>query len=363
MRRSASRRVHWRDAMLLLAGAAAGVLLLAKSREAAEGVRDGIGICLNQAVPSLFLFLVLAEWLRLSGAAGALAKPFGLLAKLLGIPRQGVPVFLLSLIGGYPVGPRMLGEMARKGEISPKTAGKLLCCTVNASPAFLIAGVAVPCFGSVKIGAVMFLCQALSALLTGMLARLFWGGSREEGAAREEERLPPGDAFVGAVTGGGKSMLTICAFVIVFTVLIRAAESLPGLAGWTGLLEVTAGCAGLPGGPFWETLVLATVYTSFGGLCVWMQAAAMLRGSGVGMGKFILMRGIHVFLSLFLTIFCAKRMALPEAVFSSFSEAAPAAGGSTGGAAVLLILICLMLLLCGGKCAKMERVKSDKGET
>ncbi len=345
------------------AGLAAGFLLLAKSREAAEGVRDGIHLCLEQAIPALFLFLVLAEWVRLSGAAAVLARPFGFLAKMLGVPRQGVPVFLLSLTGGYPVGPRMLGEMVKRGELSKKAAEKLLCCTVNCSPAFLIAGVALPCFGSVKIGAAMALCQAVSSLLTGVLARVLWGGAgRETDSGRRQDALPPGDALVMAVTDGGRSMLAICGFVTVFTVIIRAAEALPGAAGWVGLLEVTAGCAELPGGSFWEMLVLATVYTAFGGLCVWMQAAAFLRGSGVRMGKFCLLRGVHVFCSLFLTIFCVKRMELPAAVFSSFSKAAPAAGGATAGAAVLLVLICLMLLLCSGKCGKIK-ASEHKGET
>lgn len=348
-------RARTREVLLTAGCGAAGMLILAKSGAAADGVREGIRLCLEQAIPALFLFLVFADFLTLTGVAEIVAKPFGFLVRLFGIPRRGVAVFLLSLVGGYPVGPKMLGKMVRDGKLSPQTAEKMLCYTVNASPAFLIAGTALPCFGSVKVGAVMLGCQTASAILVGILARLLWGGCRETTDAQSSpQRIPVGDALVGAVSGGGRSMLAICGFILVFSVLVRAAESLPALAGWAGFLEITVGCSRLPGGSFWEMLILATAYTASGGVCVWMQAAAMLRGSGVRMRKFLLMRGVHLFLSLFLTIFFAKRLALPLEVFSTFSEALPMRGGATAGASVLLVIVCLMLLLCGGKCGKIK---------
>ncbi|MGI5894474.1 MAG: hypothetical protein ACOX6P_07755 [Candidatus Merdivicinus sp.] len=340
-------RAGMREMLLLTAGVGMGVLLLKRSGEAAEGVRQGISVCLEHAIPALFLFMIFADYLTLSGTLELIARPLGFLARILGIPKKGVPVFLLSLVGGYPVGPKILGKMVKKGELSVVTAEKMLCYTVNGSPAFLLAGVAIPCFANTQIGLILAGSQMLSAFLVGILVRILWGSSRSEKqqSLPTEPPLPAGDAFVRAVTEGGQSMLMVCGYVIVFSVLAHGLDFIPGASVWCGFLEVTVGCARLPGGNFWEMIVLGAGYTAFGGICVWMQAASMLRGTGVRMRKFFLMRGVHIFFSLLFSIFFVKRMKLPAEVFSTFSHAIPERGGATAGAAVLLVLICLLVLI------------------
>lgn len=329
-----------------------GLLLLARGGEAAEGVREGLVLCARSVIPSLFLFLAFSDFLSLTRAGELLSRPFGFLAPLLGIPKGAVPAFLLSLVGGYPVGARMIARMVREGTLSPQTGEKLLCSCVNCSPAFLIVGAALPCFGSAKVGAVMYACQVLAALLTGLLARLLYGPGTEKGAAPpKRETLPLSQGFVEAVTGASRGILLICGFVLVFSAVSHGLAFLPYGEDWTGLLEVTVGCGRLPGRDFWEMLILATVYTAFGGVCVWMQAACFLRGTGVRMRKFVLLRGVHVLFSLLATILAAKQLRLSSQVFSTFSAALPRQGGATGWASGLLILLCLMLLLCGRRCA------------
>ena len=251
----------------------------------------------------------------------------------------------------------MLARMVKAGQISAKTAEKLLCCCVNGSPAFLIVGVAIPCFGSVKVGGVMYGSQVLAALLTGILARVLYGPGETSGNPEKREFLPLTQGFVEAVTGASRSILLICGFVLVFSAVSHGLSFLPCGQEWAGLLEVTVGCGNLPGRGFWEMLILGTVYTAFGGICVWMQISCFLRGTGIRMRKFILFRGIYVFFSLLFTILFAKQLRLPAEVFSTFSKALPDRGGATYGAAVLLILLCLMLLLCGRRCAIIKPKK------
>ena len=333
-----------------------GLLLLTRGKEAALGVREGLVLCAQSVIPSLFLFLAFSDFLSLTRAGELLAKPFFFLGQLFGAPSCAASVFLLSLVGGYPVGARMLARFAEAGQISPKTAEKLLCCCVNASPAFLIVGVAVPCFGSAKVGGVMYGSQVLAAILTGILARLLYGPGEEAGrVSPKREFLPITQGFVEAVTNASRGILLICGFVLVFSAVSHGLSFLPYGEDWAGLLEVTIGCAGLPGRGFWEMLVLGTVYTAFGGVCVWMQISCFLRGTGIRMRKFILLRGIYVFFSLLFTILGAKQPRLPEEVFSTFSKALPMRGGATVGAAALLILLCLMLLLCGRSCGIIKK--------
>ena len=327
----------------------AGAAILLRGGEVARGIREGISLCLTSVIPSLFLVMVFADFLALTDAGKALFRPLYFLKGVFGVPGDAVPAILLSLIGGYPVGARMLARLVRDGRISPRTAERLLCCCVNCSPAFLIVGVALPCFGSVEIGAVMYGCQAASALLTGLLARLLWGKEppfSASGTGREKVSQGLTQGFVSAVAEAGKGMGVICCFVLVFSVVCHGMAFLPGGEIWAGLLEVTVGCARLPGMPGMEMLVLGTVYTSLGGVCVWMQAACFLRGTGVRMRKFIFLRGVTAAVSLLLTVFCVKKLELPLPAFATSSAAVPAAGAATVGASGILVVLCLMLLLC-----------------
>lgn len=65
-------------------------------------------------------------------------------------------MILLSLIGGYPVGAKMLAAKSAAGAAGSRTAERLLCFCVNCSPAFLIAGVGIPYFHSVEVGCVLW---------------------------------------------------------------------------------------------------------------------------------------------------------------------------------------------------------------
>lgn len=323
-----------------------GAAILFYGAEAAEGIRQGIRLCLSSVIPSLYLFLVFADFLALTDGGTILFRPFGLLGGLFGVPKGTVPVILLSLIGGYPVGAKMLAQKVRRGQLDPRTAERLLCFCVNCSPAFLIAGVGIPYFHSVEVGCVLWGSQAAAVVVTGLLVRCFWGC----GDSDSEEEAPEGkvdylQGFVSAVTEAGKSILVICGFVLVFSVIVGVVKQLPGGETWAGLLEVTVGCAGLAGRRGMEKLILAVVYTSFGGVCVWMQAACFLRGTGVRMRKFVFLRGVYVLVSLGLTLLLVRQLRLSAEVFATTGQPLPRTGGATLGASVLLIVLCLMLLL------------------
>ena len=104
-----------------------GAAILFYGAEAAEGIRQGIRLCLSSVIPSLYLFLVFADFLALTDGGTILFRPFGLLGGLFGVPKGAVPVILLSLIGGYPVGAKMLAQKVRRGQLNPRTAERLLC--------------------------------------------------------------------------------------------------------------------------------------------------------------------------------------------------------------------------------------------
>ena len=111
-------------------------LLLARSAEAAQAVRDGLSLCAGSVIPALFPFLAVSGLLTAldAGASPAL----GPLARLLGCSQAGARAFLLGLTGSYPVGARTVAQLYRRGGISRREAGRLLMFSNNCGPAFIL---------------------------------------------------------------------------------------------------------------------------------------------------------------------------------------------------------------------------------
>lgn len=155
-------------------------LLLARSAEAAQAVRDGLALCAGSVIPALFPFLAVSGLLTAldAGASPAL----GPLARLLGCSRAGARAFLLGLTGSYPVGARTVAQLYRRGGISRREACRLLLFSNNCGPAFILGVAGLGCFGSLRAGVLLWGVHILAALVIALaLPRqaaglLGWGG-------------------------------------------------------------------------------------------------------------------------------------------------------------------------------------------
>ena len=273
---------------------ALALLLLTCGDTAAQGVRDGISLCLASVIPALFPFFVAAQLLTSLGAAEALGRTAGsLFRRLFGIDGAGAAAFLLGLIGGYPVGAKATGSLVRQGLLSPEDGARLLTFCNNAGPAFILGIAGRGVFHSPRAGAWLYLLHAASATAVGLL--LCRAGRTKPPAVPRTvppvpAKKPPASlaaAFIEAVQSGVRAMAGVCGFVIFFLVLLRLAEgalgSLPPLAA--GLLELTNGILRLT--PDRRGFITAAGLLGWGGLSVHGQTAAVLGGSGISLRRYL----------------------------------------------------------------------------
>ena len=279
------------------AAACSGVLallLLTCGNTAAQGVRDGISLCLASVIPALFPFFVAAQLLTALGAAEVLGRAAGpLFRRLFGIDGAGAAAFLLGLIGGYPVGAKAAGGLVRQGFLSPEDGARLLTFCNNAGPAFILGIVGNGVFHSSRAGVWLYLLHAASATAVGLLLCRA-GGRKPPAVPRTAPAVPVkkptaslAAAFIEAVQSGVRAMAGVCGFVIFFLVLLRLAEgalgSLPPLAA--GLLELTNGILRLT--PDRRGFITAAGLLGWGGLSVHGQTAAVLGGSGISLRRYL----------------------------------------------------------------------------
>src|SRR5699024_5658210 len=182
-------------------------------------VREGLALCYQTVIPSLFPFfaavglltrLGLARWLQ------GLCRPFmGPMFRLRGT--CAMPL-LAGLLGGYPSGAQTTAELWRQGQLSRREAELLLGFANNCGPAFLLGVIGAGVLGSSRAGVWLLVVHIAAALVTGMvLCRLIPGREAPPSlptAGTQEGSLPR--AVTASVAGALTSTLSICAYVTLF---------------------------------------------------------------------------------------------------------------------------------------------------
>lgn len=260
-----------------VAGAAAfalfAALLLCFPAPAGEGVKNGLAVCATVVIPALFPFTVAAVFLQKSGVLlFGPKKPQKGLQLALGLNGQESAVFLLSLLGGYPIGARLLGQACKNGQLSRREALRLLAFCVNAGPTFYLAVLGRALFGNPATGLCLLCCNAASCIAVAELSRVFCKVN-PEAAPPPQKPAPLTDSFVESVTDAAWTMLSLSAWVVLFACFGSLLKALlPAGFGQScalAALEVTGGCLALK--QWGCSPVIIAFFTAFGGLSVLFQ--------------------------------------------------------------------------------------------
>ena len=261
--------------------------LILDASSALCGASEGIDLCIRTVIPSMFPFLVLSIFL--TGQMFSLRlrwlRPLG---RLLHLPENAEVIFLVGLLGGYPMGAQCIRQAYDTGGLSRPDAQRMLCFCSNAGPAFLF-GIGARLLGNVRLCWMVWAVHILSAILIGMFVP---AGKSRPVTTQEGPNL----SLTDAVRRAAGVMAVICSWIVLFRILLSFLEKwiyplIPGPASiaLSGLLELTNGCAALMQlqSPEYR-IVLFSAILGFGGLCVGLQTGAVLAGSGLQMGPYFL---------------------------------------------------------------------------
>lgn len=261
---------------------AIGMLVLTlDSKTAIEGASEGIKLCTNSVIPSLFPFVVLSIILTgaMSNSHFRFLIPIGKLCKM---APNTVPLLLIGLLGGYPTGAQAVAEAYRNRSISSSTAHRLLGFCSNAGPAFLF-GITGCLFTQRMTPWLLWAIHILSALAVGAILP-----ADHIGTSDMLETKPA--TLQQALKKALHVMANICGWIILFRVVIAFLRKwflwlIPETTAVMilGILELTNGIFELKDIES-EALrfVISSVILSFGGICVAMQTRSVTDGLGTG---------------------------------------------------------------------------------
>ena len=233
-----------------------------------NGAAAGIILCTRVVIPSLFPFTVCILFIQKSSIMESFNFLSPITHNLFGIPAPLFMVMLFSMVGGYPIGAKLLNDLVKTGSLNPKDASKMLDFCVNAGPAFIVSAIGAGILGSKFAGYILLICQILSTFIICGLKRLL-GKEKIKYVVQSRVALNPGDNFVLSTTEAATAVGKICAFVVLFSAIcgfvFKAFKTQKVLHFLGLLLEVTNACTKT------RSIYLLAFLLGFGGFCVWLQ--------------------------------------------------------------------------------------------
>ncbi|MBQ7453397.1 MAG: hypothetical protein IJS68_03975 [Clostridia bacterium] len=300
------------------------LLLITNPQKYTSSVISGFLLFANCVFPGLFPFLILTKILTDLKVANRLsARLQNPMQKVFKIPGIACYIFLMAALCGYPIGAKITADLEQNGIINKSQTMKVLSLCAVSGPMFTIGAIGSAMFGSVKIGAIIYLAHILSSLLFGFIyCNLKSKDFSQNPPQQTTNYIVNYDTLLSnSVYGAISSILIVGGYITIFFMLIEmvsATHILFPLEAFFkaifgilkinqnlaqpfchGLLEITRGIneiSKFSTTPI--TISLSAGLVSFSGLSIILQSLAFAGKSGLKFGGFILQKFFNAIITI-----------------------------------------------------------------
>ena len=290
------------------------IFMLFFPQNSKDGAIDGIKLCVNVIIPSLFPFTFCVLFI----------KNFNLLEKLyflekitlflFGLSSEEFSIMILSFIGGYPTGAKLIDDYQNENSVPQIKCNLMLCYCINAGPAFIVMAVGVGILNSKKLGWLLLLAHIIASLILAVVLRPLSKKQAVE-TKHKNTNINIHKNFVLSVKSAASSTFSVCIYIILFAVIKVFFEHinlyLPFLKSITCLFEVTT--AVLESNNLYHIAFLL----GFSGICVWCQILGLVKNFNINLPYFITARVIHGILSAFIMFLLLRIFKISIPTFSN----------------------------------------------
>jgi len=301
--------------------------------------QKGIAIFVGSVMPALLPFFIFSNFLASLGVTSVFSP--------------SVFAFCMSIMSGYPMGAKVIGDYYKKGIVGEKEALRLLSFCSTTGPAFLIGTVGYTMLGSKAAGIILAVSHYGGSIVNGVVCaaaiRIYYRfycdsrncrdirglrnirNSRNSRDSRDSQIDIRTDVyrqnsvfniFTDSILSAMRSMGIIFAYIVIFMFvtdlidflgIINFIKSDDAKAVIKGIIEMTVGASsisgiGNAGGDYGvimsieEKIVALAGIISFGGLSVAGQSMSMLAGTGISLWQYIIIKLGHALWAMFIAI-------------------------------------------------------------
>lgn len=282
------------------------LLMIANSSLAVGSAKKAIGIWAADIVPAMLPFFICVNYLSVSGIISYLP--------------QNIFPFVMSILSGYPMGAKIVGDMLRSGRIDLREAKRLAGFCSTSGPVFIIGAVGTGMLGSQKAGMVVALAHYAGAVCNAVLYTAVFRRASVIQPKKMHRLSSSGQGeFAEAVASSFKSLGIILVYIIIFMFagdlfdeagLFDLFKSPEASCAARGFLEMTVGCSYITASGMGElqACAVASAIISWGGLSVIGQSASMLAGTGIKAGYIVMTKATHSLFAGIIALFIGMLM-------------------------------------------------------
>lgn len=308
------KKVNIKKLLFLLLICLFAALLILKPEICKQGVATAVILCGRVLIPSLFPFSVCVLFIMKSGALSKLKFLSPVTERLFGLPSDLFVIMLLSMLGGYPIGAKLINEAIENGRLTPEKGGKMLNYCTNAGPAFIVAAVGSGILNSKSLGYILLFSHLAASFIICIFYR-FFSGKAFYSSNSKAQKISVADNFVLSASDGAGVTINICGFVILFSAINSYIEyysyKFPFLKPVLYLTEVTTAVTKT------KNIYLISFLLGFAGLCIWCQVLAVGKKIKINLFSFAVSRALHGALSSWLTALILKLFDITLPTFSN----------------------------------------------
>ena len=354
---------------------------------------SGLEIFLKSVFPALLPFFIVSDLmidLGIIDFAAELLNP--LMRPLFRCSGKSSFIWIMSAASGYPSGARMVGSLIRENKLDVDEGQRILSFCSTSGPLFMVGAVAVGMLGTVEGGRVILISHYLAAIVLGIIFRFYRSNrlSRRTDKvslrkaldvfrkAVSKQKKPFGELMGKAVNNSVSVLLVVGGYIMLFSVVIKLMLNtglighissfastilkgidvdpvlLSGILG--GMLEITTGSKIISQAAVSMQLKIVAVSFIIGwsGMSINAQAAALLAGSGIKIGLYMLTKLLHGLLAALIS-YPMTLWLYPEAA-QAFNPVVPALPGWRASLVYSLYMSLLSLMIVFGLSASVYAI-------
>ncbi|MDE6020655.1 MAG: hypothetical protein K2H01_06645 [Ruminococcus sp.] len=313
-----------------------------------KGIHSAVMVCLETMIPSLYAMMILSELFISCGFHRKLGRFFNFPARcFFKSTGQILVIFLFSQAAGYPIGARMLENIREDSKLTKKQASILSGVCFGGGPAFIAA-----LFAEKKEdAAAVFFAGLISNFIVFIIISRFIHIENDAGIHNLSIEGSFAEIITNSAVKSGKALLKICAMIIMFGGIFGLLK-MPFLMNlldckYSGIILSIFEISNISNLFPYSRAMLPYIGASlsFGGICVFMQLAAITKGK-INIGYIFFIRIITAIITgallYFREIFIPPKTEIVSAVFTaenmSIDRYAPLPS-------ILLLVMTIMLLI------------------
>lgn len=253
------------------------------SKEMAFGVATGLTLWYKNVVPTLLPFCILSYIIIHSNLYHSLFLKLRLFSE----PELLYPA-VFGFVCGFPIGAKLMADLYESNHIGKKRFTLYTAAFNNFGPAFIMNYIGISQLQNIISAQELFISIYLPSILLFLV--LFVTEKRHGAVQAKQHKKPASRSFLNfktidtGIINGFETMLRIAGYIVLFSILARAAMLFLGqydmfLSLLTGLMEVTTGVNLLAN----TSSSLSVKYcmicgtVSFGGLCGLFQTKSIMK--------------------------------------------------------------------------------------